>query len=190
MKWLIYFFKKNSLFVFIVFFQITLFAQTKTTDEIFEHETFYKENFILSNKKIANKVLYVEKNIFIEGNLEIMDSKLHANEDISIKGEVSILSNDKDTSLIIADKKYEEKLINDEEIKLYPNPNNGLFYIDIGNFKNAEISIYDSLGKLVYIKSSTKIKTNEVQISNYSAGVYIVKVTEEGKTATRKLVIQ
>jgi hypothetical protein len=31
---------------------------------------------------------------------------------------------------------------------------------------------------------------NAVNVSGLNAGVYMVKVTEEGKTATRKLVIQ
>ena len=41
MKLRTYIFIKNSLLVIIVFFQVTLFAQTETTDDVFEHEIFY-----------------------------------------------------------------------------------------------------------------------------------------------------
>ena len=49
------------------------------------------------------------------------------------------------------------------------------------------VQIFDIVGKEV-IKSN--VMNNTVNVSDLNAGVYIVKITEEGKTATRKLVIQ
>jgi hypothetical protein len=43
------------------------------------------------------------------------------------------------------------------------------------------------LGKEVL---KANVTNNAVNVSKLTAGVYVVKVTEEGKTATRKLVIQ
>ncbi|MBC8643637.1 T9SS type A sorting domain-containing protein [Flavobacterium lindanitolerans] len=48
------------------------------------------------------------------------------------------------------------------------------------------IAIYDVLGKQV----ANTIAKDYVNVSNLKDGVYIVKITEEGKTATRKLVIK
>jgi len=72
-------------------------------------------------------------------------------------------------------------------LKIYPNPViNGTFYINTNLDSTKEVVVYDVLGKQV-VKTST---TNAVNVSNLKGGVYIVKITEEGKTATRKLVIK
>jgi hypothetical protein len=49
------------------------------------------------------------------------------------------------------------------------------------------VQIFDLVGKEV-LKSN--VMNNTVNVSGLNAGVYMVKITEEGKTATRKLVIQ
>ncbi|PHR69272.1 MAG: hypothetical protein COA67_11125 [Lutibacter sp.] len=76
-----------------------------------------------------------------------------------------------------------------EGFAVYPNPvNNGEFSISSFNNATKQIQIFDMLGKQVY---SNVVKANEnVQVSNLNTGIYILKVLEEGKTATRKLVIQ
>jgi hypothetical protein len=72
-------------------------------------------------------------------------------------------------------------------LKIYPNPvTNGTFYVNTSADSTKEVVVYDVLGKQV-VKTST---TNAVNVSNLKGGVYIVKITEDGKTATRKLVIK
>lgn len=72
-------------------------------------------------------------------------------------------------------------------LKVYPNPVvDGTLYINTTANATKEVAIYDVLGKQV-IKTTTD---NTVNVSNLKGGVYIVKITEEGKTATRKLVIR
>jgi hypothetical protein len=74
-----------------------------------------------------------------------------------------------------------------EGLKIYPNPvTNGTFYINTNADSTKEVVVYDVLGKQV-VKTST---TNAVNVSNLKGGVYIVKITEDGNTATRKLVIK
>lgn len=74
-----------------------------------------------------------------------------------------------------------------EGLKIYPNPvTNGTLYINTSANASKEVAVYDVLGKQV-VKAATE---NAVNVSKLNAGVYIVKVTEEGKTATRKLVIK
>ena len=74
-----------------------------------------------------------------------------------------------------------------EGLKIYPNPvTNGTFFINTTSDSTKDVVVYDVLGKQV-VKTST---TNAVNVSNLKSGVYIVKITEEGKTATRKLVIK
>lgn len=72
-------------------------------------------------------------------------------------------------------------------LKVYPNPVvDGTLYINTTANATKAVAIYDVLGKQV-IKTTTD---NTVNVSNLKGGVYIVKITEEGKTATRKLVIR
>jgi len=74
-----------------------------------------------------------------------------------------------------------------EGLKVYPNPVvDGKLYINTASNGTKSVVIYDVLGKQV-VNTTTQ---NAVNVSNLNAGVYIVKVTEEGKTATRKLVIK
>jgi hypothetical protein len=48
------------------------------------------------------------------------------------------------------------------------------------------ITVFDVLGKQVL---NTTTADNTINVSNLRGGVYVVRITEEGKTATRKLVI-
>lgn len=72
-------------------------------------------------------------------------------------------------------------------LKVYPNPvTNGKLFISTASNGEKKVAIYDVLGKQVVNTTATE----SVNVSNLKGGVYIVKITEEGKTATRKLVIK
>jgi len=79
-----------------------------------------------------------------------------------------------------------------QEIKgfsIYPNPvNNGV--LRINTFENAQknIQIFDLTGKQVLFRQA--VKSRHISVSNLDSGVYILKVFERGKIATRKLVIK
>jgi hypothetical protein len=73
-------------------------------------------------------------------------------------------------------------------LKIYPNPvSNGKLFIETAANSERTVAIFDILGKQVVNTTSSQ---NEINVSKLNAGVYIVKITEEGKTATRKLVIK
>jgi hypothetical protein len=73
-------------------------------------------------------------------------------------------------------------------LNMYPNPvSNGNLYISTDSNSAKSVEIYDILGKQVL---NTKVLNNTVNVSNLKGGAYIVKINEEGKTATRKLIIE
>ncbi len=75
-----------------------------------------------------------------------------------------------------------------EGLSLYPNPvSNGKVYISTKNDLDKEIMIFDVLGKKVL---QTTISSKELNISNLSPGVYIIKINEGDATATRKLIVK
>ena len=73
-------------------------------------------------------------------------------------------------------------------MKVYPNPvTNGNLYITTDNNDTKSVVVYDVLGKQVMKATVTNQPLN---VANLNSGVYMVKITEDGKTATRKLVIR
>lgn len=73
-------------------------------------------------------------------------------------------------------------------LKVYPNPiTNKIFFVETNANSEKTIVIFDVLGKQVLKTITTE---NAISVANLNSGVYIVKITEEGKTASRKLVIK
>ncbi|MDD5150559.1 MAG: T9SS type A sorting domain-containing protein [Flavobacterium sp.] len=73
-------------------------------------------------------------------------------------------------------------------LNIYPNPvSNGTLYITSNSSNAKYVSVYDILGKEIL---NSKTSNNTVNVSNLKSGAYIVKITEEGNTDTRKLIIQ
>ena len=73
-------------------------------------------------------------------------------------------------------------------LSIFPNPvTNANLFITSDSNETKAVVIYDVLGKKVL---STSVTDQAVNVSALNSGVYIVKVTEAGKTATRKLVIK
>lgn len=77
-----------------------------------------------------------------------------------------------------------------EGLSIYPNPvSNGKLYIYITSKRglNKQVTVYDVLGKQI---SATMLTGKEFNISQLGTGVYILKITENNISETRKLVIK
>ncbi|AOW09056.1 T9SS type A sorting domain-containing protein [Flavobacterium gilvum] len=75
-----------------------------------------------------------------------------------------------------------------EGLSLYPNPvTGGKVNITSKNDLEKGIEIFNVLGKKVM---QTTLSTRELNVSNLSPGVYIIKITEEEATSSRKLIIR
>ncbi len=73
-------------------------------------------------------------------------------------------------------------------LKVYPNPvSSGTLFIKSASNDQKSIAIYDILGKQVM---NTVLVNDSVNVSTLTSGIYVVKITESGKTETRKLVIE
>ncbi len=73
-------------------------------------------------------------------------------------------------------------------LKVYPNPvSNGTMFIESDANAERTVTVFDVLGKQVL---NTTTSTNAINVSQLNTGVYMVRITEEGKTATKKLVIR
>ncbi len=73
-------------------------------------------------------------------------------------------------------------------LTMYPNPLSGnTLYLTSTANAAMSIEVYDLLGKEVL---KTNVVNNAVNVAKLTSGVYVVKIIEDGKIATRKLVIQ
>lgn len=79
----------------------------------------------------------------------------------------------------LADNNDVEESVCDEtedEVMLYPNPNNGRFRVELNDTGDlAELSVYDNKGVLVNSRKFTDVI--DVDISSNPAGVYLLRIS-------------
>ena len=74
------------------------------------------------------------------------------------------------------------------EFTIFPNPTNtGEVNISSVNATPIAVTIFDILGKQV--KNAT-ISNNRLDVSNLKSGIYLLRLTQDGATSTKKLVIR
>ena len=75
-----------------------------------------------------------------------------------------------------------------EGFKMYPNPaTQGKVFIETISNAPRKILIFDVLGTQVL---ETTLLGNELNLSGIDAGVYVIRVFEKDKVATRKLIVK
>lgn len=79
----------------------------------------------------------------------------------------------------------EKAMSSSAEIRVYPNPSNGLFSIRAEG--EASLKIMDVMGKQIYSVQLLQPET-EIDIRNYPHGVYFVQITKKGIISTYKVI--
>lgn len=77
---------------------------------------------------------------------------------------------------------------NTSSIKIHPNPVKNNLTIDLKLDIDTKIEIYDILGKRVY--RSTLNNTSIINLQSLKTGIYIVKITQNNATITKRLIKQ
>ncbi|MDT7828497.1 T9SS type A sorting domain-containing protein [Pricia sp. S334] len=73
-------------------------------------------------------------------------------------------------------------------LKLYPNPvTDGRVFVSTKDYSPKQISIYDVLGTQVL---KTSITGDALLVSELDAGVYVLRVYQNKRVATRKLIVK
>lgn len=78
------------------------------------------------------------------------------------------------------------------EMEIFPNPTVDKFVVKFGNFPTAkaQLEIYDIFGKLI-LEQEINSKQTEIDFSNSSSGIYLVKVIAmSGEVKMRKLIVE
>ena len=78
----------------------------------------------------------------------------------------------------------------DKKIKIYPNPSNGRFIVELSNFEERSvITVSNILGAVVH-RSYLESNVKPIELTNISSGLYFVSVTNGTTTVTKKIIIQ
>ncbi len=79
-----------------------------------------------------------------------------------------------------------EMIDESSELKIYPNPSDGNFFINNSN-KEYSIEIYNSIGQKVYQIKNTNSET--LSVSQLDKGIYFMKIIDDSKSTTKKIII-
>ena len=86
-------------------------------------------------------------------------------------------------------------IISDNAISIYPNPNNGTFNLIMEGLNNSSITINiaDVLDQIIIkenYKTSTGTLSKTIDISQYHAGIYFIKIMVGDNIINRKIIVQ
>lgn len=78
-----------------------------------------------------------------------------------------------------------------KSVKVYPNPNNGQFTIQLSNFEsNVDVCVFNTLGARVYETSNNNFEQIEVNLPEMKQGLYYIRIREGKQQYTEKIVVQ
>jgi hypothetical protein len=87
-----------------------------------------------------------------------------------------------------------EKIKDNTNLRIYPNPTQGLFQIEYADFIDGlQISVSDAKGKIVYVKDSSKFEgeyKTRIDLSKQAKGVYFIEILVEKTREVKKLVVE
>ena len=76
----------------------------------------------------------------------------------------------------------------EQNIEVYPNPNNGAFCIELGD-KESVVTIYNTMGQVVYQNAGLSNKA-DIKLDNINSGLYFVNIRNSEMNVTEKIVIE
>jgi hypothetical protein len=79
---------------------------------------------------------------------------------------------------------------NSFDVNVFPNPANNEITINFSSIYKGEIEIYNNSGQQVFIDSVNNISQYKMDISNFSAGIYLVKCNYNNSFITKKIIVQ
>jgi subtilisin-like proprotein convertase family protein len=93
------------------------------------------------------------------------------------------------TTIILSNEEFEL-----DNFALYPNPNKGDFSLSFNSTsgEDIDVTVYDIAGRLVHAKNynATSSFNENISLKNVSTGMYLITVTDQEKTVTKKLIIE
>ncbi|MDL2315340.1 M6 family metalloprotease domain-containing protein [Bacteroidales bacterium OttesenSCG-928-C19] len=94
-------------------------------------------------------------------------------------------------AVVIVSPEPEEPIAELDEYLVYPSPSNGLINIHSSTDDLYDVSIFNSVGKLVYSRNDIQLRTETVNLPYLQSGVYIVQIKnkQDDSIHNKKIVI-
>lgn len=73
---------------------------------------------------------------------------------------------------------------------IYPNPGSGIFTLDLGNYFDAQIYIYDVLGNCMFNRNYGNDEIARIDLSIQQRGIYYIEIVSDSKRSVNKIVLQ
>jgi hypothetical protein len=158
------------------------YGTVNVTDRILYRNWFYKLETAPYEIKMSNNLVTDEAKIkfFAKDNIEILSGdykpnigyvELQINPSLSLDCSIPV-------NRINVKTQINKPNTDSTKIKLYPNPNTGVFSVSVSQkeVKNLSIEVFDIFGKSVF-KTISNNPNTEINIQNLADGVYLVKLT-------------
>ncbi|MFT6053844.1 MAG: hypothetical protein ACJAXB_000247 [Candidatus Endobugula sp.] len=140
----------------------------------------------------------IDKNSFTlaSGNSETITVTFTPSEGKSYTGQITISSSAGNETINIVGigtivTSIDDDIVDENEVNLYPNPSTEWVTIDLTSapLMIPNVSIIDMNGLTIWSKTKVASRRLNVNVSNYPAGTYIVKVASEKGIVLKKLIV-
>ena len=78
----------------------------------------------------------------------------------------------------------------DHSVRIYPNPTKGQLCVEIVNYSDKnryEMEVYSIAGELVFQEKNAGV-TTDINLSNRSTGIYLLKIMQNGESKTWEII--
>lgn len=75
------------------------------------------------------------------------------------------------------------------DIIVYPNPNQGIIFVDLGELKDVTVKVFNLAGQEVYAETNINSPIHNIELSE-ATGIYFVEVAADGFSARFRLVVE
>lgn len=84
----------------------------------------------------------------------------------------------------------QKELAFDHSVNVYPNPTEGMFFVEGSNLENANIEVFDLLGNKMVALYSINEQRTQIHAENWAAGVYFVVISKGNLKSTKKIILK
>jgi len=189
-----------------------MFAWDNSKPQIYSLTTDFKTNFAINSLPEITESIIIPLGVYIgtageytirhtENNFESIDiylhdiqldklTKLEGNASYTFSSEIGLFKNRFELLFEKSNSNIVNYTVND--IQIYPNPNNGSFWLTVDNkAKSYIIEIHNVAGQTIYENKFINSGTKEIKLDKTSAGIYFIKIIFDNKyTVNKKIIIQ
>jgi len=163
-------------------------------------------NFTATSSPTTGWKYWTTNTIITSGNINLTNNKLFSQTSVKLQsgfkatstgnkivvgvGSCSTPSGRVSEDVVLNEKEKSENKLSETNatILIYPNPNNGNFTVDVGDFKSGVIYVEDITGKLISKQVINEESTYQFQL-NDATGMYLVKICSDDQMVIKKIVV-